>query len=340
MMTGFRRLWVSIALTLGLGMSAHATTLLDVTERGYLRCGVSTGLEGFASADAFGEWRGLDVDLCRAVAAAVLGDATAVEFIPLTANLRFQALQSGQVDLLARNTTWTFSRDAGQGIDFVAIYFYDSQAQLVPANAQITSLADLADRTVCVISGTTGESTLNDLAAEAGVSFTVVPLGSQAQVRNAYEEGRCVAFSNDLTSVAALRASFDDPGAHLILPDRLERTPLGLAVRHGDSQWGDIVRWTFYALVIAEQSGITQANALDRFSTSRDPDTRRLLGAEGDMGGLLGLEPEWALNALLAVGHYGEIYNRNVGPGTILDLERGPNALERDGGLLSTPPLN
>lgn len=319
---------------------ARANTLQDVQERGYLRCGVNTGLEGFAFADANGAWRGLDADLCRAVAAAVLGDPEAVEFVPLTAVLRFQALQSGAVDMLARNTTYTFMRDAGEGIDFPAIYFYDEQAQIVPADSEVTALSQLAGRTICVITGTTGESALSDLAVEAGVTFTVVPVGSLEQARLAYTEGRCIAFSNDLTSVAALRASFENPAGHRILPDRLSRTPLALAVRHGDSQWGDIVRWTFYALVIAEKQGITQANALARRDQSRDPATRRLLGAQEDLGALLGLERVWALNAILSVGNYGEVYRRNVGPGTVLDLERGPNALQRDGGLMTAPPLN
>ncbi len=322
---------------LGAG-AASAQTLDAVKGKGYVQCGVTTGLAGFANPNDAGVWEGFDVDYCRALAAAIFGDTEAVRFTPTTAKERFTALQSGEIDVLARNTTWTLSRDVNLGFEFVGVNYYDGQGFMVRNDLGVNSALELDGASVCIQTGTTTELNLADFFRSNGMSFEPVTVDTSDQAREAYEAGRCDVYTTDASGLAAQRASMADSSAHKILPEIISKEPLGPLVRHGDNQWGDIARWTLNALITAEELGVTAANA-EEMKGSDNPEVKRLLGSEGDMGAQLGLEPEWAFNIISMVGNYGESFERNVGVETPLGLERGLNALWTDGGILYSPPF-
>ena len=323
---------------LAAGASA-AATLDDVKARGELICGSNTGLTGFGAPDANGEWQGFDVALCRAIAAAVLGDPTKVRFVPTTGETRFTALASGEVDLLVRNSTWTFSRDTELAFDFVAVNYYDGQGFMVKKDLGVSSAKELEGATVCIQTGTTTELNLADFFKANNMSYTPVNVQDDSQAQQQYLAGACDAYTTDASGLAASRATMADAADHVILPEIISKEPLGPVVRHGDNNWGDVVRWTFYALLTAEEKGITAANVEEVASSSTDPEVRRLLGVEGDMGAKIGLENEFAKRAIAAVGNYGEIFEANIGEATPIGLARGLNALWTQGGLQYAPPF-
>ena len=318
--------------------SAYAGTLDDVKEKGYLDCGVSTGLIGFAAPNDKGEWAGFDVDMCRAVAVAVFGDPTKVKFTPTTGKSRFPTLASGEVDMLARNTTWTFSRDVNLGFEFVGVNYYDGQGFMVRKDLGVKSAKELSGASVCIQTGTTTELNLADYFKANGMEFEPIAIETNAEARPAYEQGRCDIYTTDASGLAATRAQMEVPGDHMLLPEIISKEPLGPLVRHGDHQWGDVVRWTLNTLIIAEELGITSANA-DEMKNSNNPEVRRVLGVDGDYGEQLGLSKDWAYNVIKAIGNYGESFDRNIGPSTPIALERGLNALWTDGGILYAPPF-
>ena len=326
------------ATGLAAGM-ASAATLEDVQARGVLNCGVTTGLVGFAAPDADGNWQGFDVAVCRAVAAAVLGDANAVEFVPTTGKTRFTALASGEIDMLARNTTWTFSRDVDLKFEFVGVNYYDGQGFMVPAELGVTSATELDGATVCIQTGTTTELNLADFFRVNGISYEPVPIETNAEAQPLYLEGACDVYTTDASGLAATRAAFEDPAAHVVLPEIISKEPLGPLVRHGDHDWGDVVRWTLNALIAAEELGVTADNAKDMAMGTNNPEINRLLGSEGTLGEMLGLDAEWAKRAIMAVGNYGEVFDANIGPDTAVGLGRGLNAQWTDGGLMYAPPF-
>ena len=320
--------------------AAAAGTLDDVKARGKLNCGVTTGLVGFAAPDANGVWEGFDVDVCRAVAAAVLGDSSAVEFVPTTGKTRFTALASGEVDMLARNTTWTFSRDVDLKFDFVGVNYYDGQGFMVPKELGVSSAKELDGATVCIQTGTTTELNLADFFRANNISYEPVPIETNAEAQQQYLAGACDVYTTDASGLAATRAAFEDPSAHVLLPEIISKEPLGPLVRHGDNEWGDLVRWTLNALISAEELGITSANIGDMASAAGDnPEINRLLGTEGNLGEMLGLDADWAVKAISAGGNYGEIFEKNIGENTPVALARGLNAQWTDGGLLYSPPF-
>ncbi|MEM8536787.1 MAG: amino acid ABC transporter substrate-binding protein [Pseudomonadota bacterium] len=317
-----------------------AATLDDVRERGILNCGVSTGLVGFASPDANGEWEGFDVDVCRAVAAAVLGDPTAVEFVPLTTKTRFTALSAGEVDMLARNTTWTFSRDVDLKLEFTGINYYDGQGFMVPRDLGVSSAKELDGATVCIQTGTTTELNLADYFRSNNISYEPVPIETNAEAQQQYLAGACDVYTTDASALAATRASFETPGDHVLLPEIVSKEPLGPLVRHGDNDWGDIVRWTLNALISAEELGVTSANVAELAAApTGNPEINRLLGTEGELGAMLGLDANWAVNVISNAGNYGEIFETNIGENTPIGLARGLNAQWTDGGLIYSPPF-
>ncbi|MBS3981649.1 MAG: amino acid ABC transporter substrate-binding protein [Rhodobacteraceae bacterium] len=326
------------ATTLVAGL-AGAATLDEVKARGELLCGSNTGLTGFGAPDASGNWAGFDVDLCRAVAAAVLGDPTKVRFVPLTGDIRFTALQSGEVDLLVRNSTWTFSRDSELALDFVAVNYYDGQGFMVRKDLGVSSAKELDGATVCIQSGTTTELNLADFFKQNNITYQPVNVADDTEAQRQYVAGACDAYTTDVSGLAASRATLPDAENHVILPEIISKEPLGPVVRHGDNNWADIVRWTYYALLIAEEKGITQANVNEVATSTTDEEIRRLLGVSGDMGVKIGLQNESFKNAILAVGNYGEIFARNIGEGTSINLARGLNALWTQGGLQYAPPF-
>ncbi len=317
---------------------AAAGTMEDVQAKGFLQCGVSTGLVGFAAPDANGNWDGFDVSVCRAVAAAVLGDPQAVKFTPTTGKTRFTALASGEVDMLARNTTWTFSRDVDLKFEFVGVNYYDGQGFMVPKELGVSSAKDLDGATVCIQTGTTTELNLADFFRSNNISYEPVPIETNAEAQQQYLAGACDVYTTDASGLAATRASFEDPSAHVVLPEIISKEPLGPLVRHGDNQWGDVVRWTLNALISAEELGITSANLAEMAKGTNNPEINRMMGTEGDLGGMLGLDKEWAQRAL-AGGNYGEIFERNIGEATAIGLARGLNAKWTDGGLIYSPPF-
>jgi general L-amino acid transport system substrate-binding protein len=321
------------------GMS-QASTLDEVKARGSLNCGVTTGLTGFAEPNASGVWEGFDVAVCRAVAAAVFGDPMAVEFVPTTGQTRFTALASGEVDMLARNTTWTFSRDADLKFEFVGVNYYDGQGFMVPASLGVSSALELDGATVCIQTGTTTELNLADFFASNNMSYEPVPIETNAEAQQQYLANACDVYTTDASGLAATRATFENPGDHVLLPEIISKEPLGPLVRHGDNEWGDIVRWSLNALIAAEELGITSANIAELAAApGQNPEINRILGTEGDLGAMLGLEANWAVNAISAGGNYGEIFERYLGESTPIGLARGLNAQWTDGGLLYTPPF-
>lgn len=313
-------------------------TLAAVRQRDALVCGGHPGAPGFGIMDSQGVYRGLDADTCRAVAAAVFGDASKVRFVVLTSQARLPALQSGQIDLLARTTTWTHVRDTANGLNFTAVNFFDGQGFLVRRNANVEHARQLDGATICVTSGTTNELNLADWARTNNVTIRPIVFEQNDETRLAYLSGRCDAFSTDASQLAGIRSATRDPNEHVILPERISKEPLAPAVRHGDDQWFDIVRWTIFALIEAEELGVTQANA-EQMLQSANPAIRRLLGNAGDHGPMMGLDRRWAYNAIRAVGNYGEIYDRHFGPNTPIALPRGINDLWTRGGLMYAMPI-
>jgi len=324
---------------LAAGIASAQSTLEQVQERGTLNCGVTTGLTGFAAPDASGEWQGFDVAVCRAVAAAVLGDASAVEFVPTTGQTRFTALSSGEIDMLARNTTWTFSRDTDLAFEFVGINYYDGQGFIAPRELGVSSALELDGATVCIQTGTTTELNLADFFASNNMSYEPVPIETNAEAQQQYLAGACDVYTTDASGLAATRATFEDPSAHVILPEIISKEPLGPLVRHGDNEWGDIVRWTLNGLIAAEEYGITSANVSELAAGTENPEINRILGTEGDLGAMIGLDADWMARALAAVGNYGEIFESNIGESTPIGLARGLNAQWTEGGLLYAPPF-
>jgi len=319
--------------------AAAAATLDDVKARGTLNCGVATGVPGFAFTDADGEWQGFDVAICRAVAAAVLGDPMAVEFTPTTGKTRFTALASGEIDMLARNTTWTFSRDVDLKFEFVGVNYYDGQGFMVPRELGVTSARDLDGATVCIQTGTTTELNLADFFRINDMSYEPVPIETNAEAQQKYLAGACDVYTTDASGLAATRSTFEDPRAHVILPEIISKEPLGPLVRHGDNEWGDIVRWTLNGLIIAEERGVTAANVDTMAEGTEMPEVNRMLGAEGEYGAMIGLDPDWMVRAISANGNYGEIFAQYIGADTEIGLERGLNALWTEGGILYAPPF-
>jgi len=312
--------------------------LATVRQRGRLNCGVQDKLPGFGYLDPSGEYKGFDVDFCRAIAAAVLGDATAVDFKPLTAQQRFTALQTGEVDVLVRNTTFTLARDTQNGLDFSPTTFYDGQGMMVRADLNVDSLAGLDGANICVGSGTTTEKNLGDAMRKAGAAFTPVVLEDTDQVFSAYDGGRRDAVTSATSQLASRQTTLADPTAHVILDLTLSKEPLGPAVLQGDAQWADAVNWVVYGVIAAEEFGITSRN-VDTFLTSEDPEIRRLLGVEDALGEGLGLTNDFMVGVIRAIGNYAEIYDRNLGPDTPFKLPRGANRLWTEGGLLYSPPF-
>lgn len=320
--------------------AAQAGPTLDaVKARGEVVCGVNTSLYGFSTPDEKGRWTGLDVDVCRAVAAAVLGDANKARFVPLSAQQRFTALQSGEIDILPRNTTWTLTRDTANGLNFTAINFYDGQGFLVPKALGVKSAKELSGATVCVQTGTTTELNLADFFRANNLSFKPVTIEKYEEVTQAFLAGRCDALTSDKSQLASIRANdTPNPDDYVILPETISKEPLTPSVRQGDDQWFDIVRWVQFATMEAEERGITAAT-VDEALKSEDPNVKRMLGVTPGMGAALGLDEKWAYNAIKQVGNYGESYERNVGQGSKLKLERGLNDLWSRGGLMYAPPI-
>jgi len=337
------KLLLKVSMLLGFTAVVAVTTAqagknLDaIKSNGTIKCGVSTGLAGFSIADSKGQYTGLDADFCKALAAAVLGDAAKVTFVPLSAQQRFTALQSGEVDLLSRNTTWTLTRDASLGLLFAGVTFYDGQGFMVPKSLGVKSAKELDGAEVCVQTGTTTELNLADFFRANGISFKPVVFESLEESKTAFFNGRCQAYTTDSSGLASIRsADASNPDDYVILPEIISKEPLGPAVRRGDDEWFTIVKWMIYGLIEAEEKGVTSKN-VDEMKSSQDPTIQRLVGVSGDMGTMLGLDNEWAVRAIKAVGNYGELYERNVLP---IGLPReGPNALWTKGGLMYAIPL-
>ena len=320
--------------------AAHAGKTLDaIKSRGQVVCGVNTGLAGFAAADSTGKWSGLDVDVCKALAAATLGDAEKVKYVPLTAQQRFTALQSGEIDVLARNTTFTLSRDASLGLSMTVVNYYDGQGFMVHKDLGVSSAKELDGATICIQTGTTTELNLADFFKANNIGYTPVTVADDSEAQRQYLAGACDSFTTDASGLAAVRATMPDAENHIILPEIISKEPLGPVVRHGDNNWGDVVRWSYYALVAAEEKGITQANIEEVAASTQDPEVKRILGLEGDLGAMMGLDKEWAKRAIAASGNYGEIFAATIGEGTSIGLARGLNALYTQGGLQYAPPF-
>jgi general L-amino acid transport system substrate-binding protein len=323
----------------GISLSASSfgqSTLDAVRSKGFLQCGVSTGIAGFSAPDSKGVWRGIDVDVCRAVAAAVLGDANKVRYTPLTTQQRFTAIQSGEVDILSRNTTWTLARDTTLGLNFVGVNYYDGQGFMVPKKLKVTSAKQLNGATVCIQPGTTTELNVADYFRANRMSFKPVVIEKLEEVLNAYFAGRCDVFTTDHSGLISLRASrATRPDDHLILPEIISKEPLGPAVRHGDDRWFDIVKWTMFAMLEAEEMGLS-SKTIDKEAASPNPAIQRFVGASGDIGKMLGLDNRWALNIVKQVGNYAESFEANLTP---LGFERGLNRLWNQGGLMYAPPI-
>jgi general L-amino acid transport system substrate-binding protein len=333
-----------LAGALGLGFAAltataEAATLDDVKTKGFIQCGVSQGLIGFSNPDDQNNWSGMDVDFCRAVAAAIFNDPTKVKFTPLSAKERFTALQSGEIDILSRNTTWTMSRDTSLGLKFAGVMYYDGQGFLVKKSLGVNSALGLNGASVCTQTGTTTELNLADYFKANNMQYQVVAFEKNEEVLKAYEEGRCDVFTTDQSGLYAERLKFATPDEHIVLPEIISKEPLGPVVRQGDDAWFNVVKWTYFALLNAEELGVTSQNVDDMKANSTNPEVIRLLGKEGDFGTGIGLSNDWAAQIIKHVGNYGEIFDRNVGEGTQLKIARGKNALWNKGGLQYAPPI-
>ncbi|WP_089729620.1 amino acid ABC transporter substrate-binding protein [Candidatus Thiosymbion oneisti] len=319
--------------------SAFAGSTLDTVQgRGKLLCGVNTGLPGFSSVDSKGKWTGIDVEVCRAVAAAVLGDAGKVEFTPLTAKERFTALQSGEIDVLSRNTTWTLTRDSTLGVNFTGVTYYDGQGFMVSKQLGVKSAKKLDGASVCVLAGTTNELNLADYFRTQGMKYEPVVFDTADQVVKGFESGRCDVLTSDQSQLYGQRVKLADPGKAAVLPEVISKEPLGPLVRQGDDDWMNVVRWALFAMINAEELGVSSKN-VERMKDSKNPKIRRLLGREGIKGKGLKLKDDWAYRIIRQVGNYGEVFERTVGKGSRLGIDRGLNALWKDGGLQYAPPI-
>ena len=318
---------------------AGAATLDEVKSRGKLLCGVNPGLQGFATPTTEGQWTGFDVDFCKAVAAAALGDASLVAFVPLDAAERFDKLKAGAVDVLARNITWTMERETKLGLRFAGVSYHDGQGFIVKKLLGVTSALQLSGASICFLSGTTTQANVEDFFREKEMTFTPVMFGKIDELVKAFDEGKCDTYTADLSQLYAVRLKLANPDDSVVLADVISKEPLGPAVRQGDEQWLNIVRWTLFALINAEELGVTSAGVEALAADSKSPPVRRLLGTEGSFGVDLGLDPAWAVRAIKATGNYGEIFNRNLGKDSPLAIERGINALWNGGGLLYAPPV-
>jgi len=339
MKTFFAAALVAAATTIFVGGAQAQTGLLaQIKTRGTLTCGVGPGLAGFGIPDAQGVWSGLDVDLCKALSAAIFNDPNKVKYIPLSSKDRFTALQSGEVDLLSRNTTWTLSRDTSLGLNFAGVNYYDGQGFMVRKKLGVESALKLAGASVCTQQGTTTELNLADFFRANKMKYEVVAFASADETIKAYESGRCDAFTTDSSGLYAERLKLSVPADHIVLPEIISKEPLGPAVRHGDDQWLDIVKWTFNAMLNAEELGITKAN-VDDMLKSDNPEIKRFVGTEGKFGEPMGLPNDWAYRIVKHVGNYGESFEKNVGQGSLLKIARGQNALWTKGGLQYAPPI-
>ncbi len=336
-----KRLGTAMALATVLAFATQAAcaeTLATIKGRGELVCGANGTLAGFGLPDPQGNWTGFDVDFCRAIAAAIFNDPTKVKFVPLTAKDRFTALQSGEIDVLSRNTTWTMSRDTSLGLDFAAITYYDGQGFMVRRALKVSSALELNDASVCVQQGTTSELNLADYFRTNHMGLKTVTFATGEEALKAYESGRCDAYTTNSSGLYGERQKLAEPGQSIVLPEIISKEPLSPAVRQGDAQWTDIVRWTHFVMLDAEELGINKAN-VDEKLKSDDPETRRLLGVEGQYGEALGLTNDWAYRIIKHVGNYGEVFDRNIGQGSPLKIVRGLNALWTKGGLQYGPPI-
>jgi len=318
--------------------TANAATLDDVKAKGFVQCGISQGLPGFSNPDSDGNWVGLDVDVCRAVAAAIFGDSEAVKYTPLSSKERFTALQSGEVDVLSRNTTWTMTRDANLGLNFAGVNYYDGQGFMVRKSLGVASTLELSGAAVCTQTGTTTELNIADYFLENGMEYEVVAFEKAAEVVAAYDAGRCDVYSTDASGLYANRLRLTNPDEHMVLPEIISKEPLGPVVRQGDDQWFNIVRWSLNAMINAEEMGITSAN-IDSKMGGKNPGVQRFLGETGTFGEMIGVPSDWAVNIVKQVGNYGESFDKHVGPDTPLAIARGVNALWSKGGILYAAPI-
>ncbi|HEY9214529.1 MAG TPA: amino acid ABC transporter substrate-binding protein [Ancylobacter sp.] len=336
-----KRLLSTFALAGAFGLcaaGAQAAKLDQVKSKGFVQCGVSQGLPGFSTPDDKGSWTGLDVDFCKAVAAAVFGDATKVKFTPLSAKDRFTALQSGDIDILSRNTTWTMTRDTSLGLNFTGVTYYDGQGFMIRKDKKVNSAMELSGASVCTQTGTTTEQNLADYFRANNMTYEVIAFATNDEVVKAYDAGRCDVLTTDRSGLAGERLKLTNPDDHIVLPEIISKEPLGPVVSHGDDQWFDIVKWALYAQINAEELGVTSAN-LEEQLKSTNPEVKRLLGTEGKFGEGTGIPNDWGYQIIKQVGNYGEMYDRNVGPATPLKLERGTNALWTKGGLQYGMPI-
>jgi general L-amino acid transport system substrate-binding protein len=343
MKQAFRSLTLALGVSvLGAGLLAGSAsaqqTLANVKQKGYLQCGSNPGLAGFGVPDAQGNWTGFDVDFCRSVAAAIFGDATKVRFIPLSAKDRFTALQSGEIDVLSRNSTWTMSRDAALGISFTGTTYYDGQGFMVRKKLGVTSAKELNGASVCTQQGTTTELNLADFFRSNNMKYEVVAFQTADETFKAYDTGRCDAFTTDSSGLYAERLRASNPDDHIVLPEIISKEPLGPSVRKGDAQWFDLVKWVHYAMLNAEEYGVTKAN-VDQMLKSDNPEVKRLLGVEGNFGESIGLTKDFAYKIVKAMGNYGEVFDKDIGEGSPLKIKRGLNALWNKGGLQYGMPI-
>ncbi len=327
------------AAALGIAATAADAALLDqVKQKGFVQCGVTQGLPGFSSPDDKGNWTGLDVDYCRAMAAAIFDDPTKVRYTPLTAKDRFTALQSGEIDVLSRNTTWTLSRDTSLGLNFAGIIYYDGQGFMIRKDKKVSSALELSGASICTQTGTTTELNVADFFRARNMKYEVVSFTTADETIKAYDAGRCDVFTSDVSQLYSMRLKLAKTADHIVLPEIISKEPLGPLVRHGDDQWLDIAKWVLFALINAEELNVTQKN-LDEQVKSSNPELKRLLGTEGNFGEQLGLTRDWVVRIVKHVGNYGEIFERNVGASSPLGIERGLNRLWTKGGLQYAPPV-
>jgi general L-amino acid transport system substrate-binding protein len=334
---------VSLVVTLAVAaalsaQAASAQTLKTIKDRGMLSCGVSQGLPGFSSPDDKGNWTGIDVDVCRAIAAAVFNDPTKIKFVPLSAKDRFTALQSGEIDVLSRNSTWTLSRDTSLGANFTGVTYYDGQGFLVKKSLKVNSALELNSASVCVATGTTTEQNLADYFKGNNMKYEVIAFVTADETVKAFEAGRCDVFTDDVSGLYSERLKLAVPADYVVLPEVISKEPLGPMVRHGDDQWFDLVKWTLFAMINAEELGVTQKN-VDEMAKSDKPELKRMFGTDGNLGEQLGVTKDWVTRIVKAVGNYGESFERNVGSGSKLGIARGLNNLWNKGGIQYAPPI-
>jgi general L-amino acid transport system substrate-binding protein len=334
------RLAATGLLLLGLPAPLFAAdTLKTIRERGRIVCGTSPGVAGFSTQDAAGRWQGFDIDICRALAVAIFNDAEKAGFVPLTSKDRLIALQAGEIDVLPRTTTWTLSRNAGQGVTFTGVNYYDGQGFMVPRKLGVASALRLDGASVCVAQGTTSELNLADFYRRQKMKYEVAAFATSEEALRAYEAGRCDAYTTDISALSANKLKFRDPDDHVVLPEVISKEPLGPWVRTGDEAWFNLVRWTLFALINAEELGVTKANVAELAASSTNPEIRRFLGRDGKYGEALGVGNDWVVRIIASTGNYGESFERHLGQGSLLKLQRGPNALWTQGGLQYSPPF-